>query len=101
MNDKNEQSSPKIGSEHLGAMARQGLAELRGAFYNESNVAQPSQLGLYGTKTPGEVMQDRRADERDVDVEEEYSSTLSDTLERAEAMKEPEPEIREPEPEKE
>lgn len=50
----------KIGEEHLEAWLRQGLRELRGALYPESNVAQPAEYGLYGTKTPGEVAEARR-----------------------------------------
>ncbi len=42
----------KIGSEHAGAMWRQGLRELRGAMYPESNVAQQAEYGIYGTSTP-------------------------------------------------
>lgn len=72
---------PKIGSGHAGAMWRQGLAELRGAFFNESNVAQPTQYGVWGTRTPGEVAEARRADARD--PEEEHGSILADRLQRA------------------
>lgn len=57
-----DKTEPKIGTGHAEAMFRQGLSELRGALYTDSNVAQPSQYGLYGTKTPGEVQQDREAD---------------------------------------
>jgi hypothetical protein len=66
---KHEESQPKIGEGHASAMFRQGLRELRGALYPESNVAQPAEYGLYGTKTPGEVAEARRADERDPDEE--------------------------------
>lgn len=72
---------PRIGAGHASAMLRQGLAELRGAVYPESNVAQAPQYGLYGTKTPGEVMQDRGAEGRDVD--EVPSSLISERLERS------------------
>ncbi len=70
---------PKIGAGHAEAMWRQGLAELRGAFFNESNVAQPAQYGLYGTRTPGEVAEARRAVDRDHD--EEPKSILQERLE--------------------
>lgn len=76
-----ETPQPKIGSGHAGAMWRQGLAELRGAFFNESNVAQPTQYGVWGTRTPGEVAEARRADARD--AEEEKGSILDDCLRRA------------------
>ncbi|MBK9118163.1 MAG: hypothetical protein IPM18_00965 [Phycisphaerales bacterium] len=52
-----DNDTPKIGAGHASAMFRQGLSELRGALYPESNVAQPTVYGIYGTKTPGEVMQ--------------------------------------------
>ena len=54
-----EKPDPKLGAGHASAMFRQGLAELRAALYPESNVAQPPQGGIYGTLTPGEVMQER------------------------------------------
>lgn len=60
-----KEPKPKIGAEHASAMWRQGLREMRAAFYPESNVSQPAEYGVYGTKTPGEVAQDRRADARD------------------------------------
>lgn len=63
---KNE-SSPKLGAGHAQAMFRQGLAELRAAIYPESNVAQPTVYGIAGTKTPGEVMQDKQGEMRDPD----------------------------------
>lgn len=61
------ENKPKIGAGHASAMFRQGLAELRGALYADSNVAQPAQYGIYGTKTPGEVMQDKQVEARDPD----------------------------------
>src|SRR5882724_9038226 len=81
----NEVESPKIGAGHASAMFRQGLKELRGALYPESNVAQHQEYGLYGTRTPGEVAEARRSDERD--LEEEPQSVLADRLERAEQSK--------------
>jgi hypothetical protein len=59
----NEDKQTKIGSGHAAAMARLGLKELRAAVFPDSNVAQPSEYGLYGTLTPGEVAESRRADE--------------------------------------
>lgn len=82
---------PKIGAGHASAMFRQGLAELRAALYPESNVAQPAQYGIYGTKTPGEVMQDKQSDVRDPD---EQPSILNERLKQAEKERE----SREPEP---
>lgn len=74
MSDDNK---PKIGAGHASAMFRQGLAELRGALYPESNVAQPPQYGIYGTKTPGEVMQEKQAEGRDPD---EQPSVLEERM---------------------
>jgi hypothetical protein len=48
----NDNSEPKICTGHASAMLRQGLSELRAALYTDSNVAQPVQYGLYGTRTP-------------------------------------------------
>lgn len=59
----------KIGSEHFAAWLRQGLRELRAVFYPDSNVAQQPEYGLYGTKTPGEVAEDRHSDGRDLEDE--------------------------------
>lgn len=57
-----ERTEPKIGAGHADAMFRQGLAELRAAFYPESNIAQPPQMGLYGTATQREVYDGKQAD---------------------------------------
>lgn len=78
---KNDET-PKIGAGHAEAMLRQGLSELRGAFFNESNVAQPSQYGLYGTKTPGEVADARKAGE-EYDRGEEPGPVISERLDQA------------------
>jgi hypothetical protein len=59
----------KIGEGHLSAMARLGLKEVRGAMYTGSNVAQPSEYGIFGTKTPGEVAEDRRDNGRNLEEE--------------------------------
>lgn len=53
-------SIPKVGVGHAGAMWRQGWKELRGAFFPESNVAQPTEIGMYGTATQSEVSAERR-----------------------------------------
>lgn len=67
----------KIGEGHWGAWWRQGLAELRGALYAESNVAQRTEYGMYGTKTQGEVAEDR-SDEKSL-----IEAKLDQTKERA------------------
>ena len=71
---KNEPSEPKIGEGHLGAMGRQGLRELRAAIYPASNIAQQPEYGLYGTRTPGEIADDRRIVDRDFDEEPDRES---------------------------
>lgn len=76
----------KVGEEHLSAWMRQGLRELRGALYTESNVAQPPEYGLAGTKTPGEVAEDRRGDARDLEDEQpREQSVLAERLRQAES----------------
>ncbi len=82
---------PKFGSGHLSAFLRQGLRELRAAFYPESNVAQQAEYGIYGTKTPGEVASDKKNDARDAaevrELNEEPSSVLGDRLKQIEATR--------------
>ncbi len=82
--ERNE-SETKIGAGHASAMLRQGWREIRAAVYAESNVAQPAEYGLYGTRTPGEVAESRRADS--MDLEEERGSILEDRLAKAEASR--------------
>ena len=77
MASKND-PNPKIGAGHAAAMARQGLRELRAAFYPGSNVAQSAEYGLYGTRTPGEVAESRRAEE----LNEEPRSQLDEHMQR-------------------
>lgn len=88
----NDKPEPKMGAGHASAMFRQGLSELRSALYTESNVAQPAQYGIYGTRTPGEVMQERGSGARDPD--ESPGSVISERLQHAkkdERGHEPEP----------
>ena len=97
-----KENTPKIGAGHVKAMFRQGLKETRGAFYPESNVAQPTEYGIYGTQTQGEIASDRRGDDRDYHEEGPYGrgsvleSRLQQSAERQQA-KEP---SREPERER-
>lgn len=51
---------PKVGVGHAGAMWRQGLKEVRAVFFPESNVAQPVEIGVFGTATQSEVTAERR-----------------------------------------
>ena len=78
-----ERQSPKIGAGHVAAMGRQGLRELRGALYPDSNVAQPPEYGLYGTMTPGEIAEDRKTTEPQIGPDEERS-VLGERLQQAE-----------------
>src|SRR5580658_6232962 len=82
----NENEPQKWGSEHAGAMFRQGLRELRAAFYPDSNVAQQPEYGVYGTKTPGEVAEARRGDGYDLEDElsKDGNSVLGDRLREVE-----------------
>lgn len=84
-------NTPKIGAGHASAMFRQGLAELRAAMYPDSNVAQPAQYGLYGTKTPGEVMQDKELDGRDPDERPSIIGERVKQAQKARDEREPEP----------
>lgn len=82
---------PKIGAGHWSAMGRQGLRELRGALYPDSNVAQQPEYGLYGTLTPGEIAADRNTVEHEQTPDQEsHSSLITDRLQRAEERN-PEP----------
>lgn len=80
----NEEQKPKIGAGHVAAMGRQGLRELRGAMYPDSNVAQQPEYGLYGTMTPGEIAADRKVDEPQIGPDEERS-VLTNKLQQAES----------------
>ena len=73
----------KIGEGHLSAVGRQGLREIRAAMYPDSNIAQQPEYGLYGTKTPGEVAEERRNDDRDPEQETKDRSIIDERLERA------------------
>jgi len=53
------QRKPKIGEGHLGAMARLGLKELRNAANPSPQSVADTEIGLYGTKTQGEIAQAR------------------------------------------
>jgi hypothetical protein len=80
-----ERNKPKIGEGHLSAMARLGLKELRAAaYFSESNVAQPPEYGLYGSRTPGEVAEARRIDDRDLEEEPQQGSIVAQCLRQAE-----------------
>ncbi|WP_169974034.1 hypothetical protein [Tautonia rosea] len=93
-----DDANPKLGAGHASAMWRQGLRELRAAVYPESNAAQPPEYGIYGTKTPGEVAQDRRTAARDPEDErgDGQASALEARERQAEARSASEPRDRGP-----
>lgn len=75
----------KIGAGHVKAMGRQGLRELRGALYPQSNIAQPTEYGVFGTQTPGEVAESRRDDGKEMEEEARTGSVLADRIEQIQA----------------
>jgi len=93
-----DQQQPKIGAGTVDAMLRQGLAEARNALYPDSNIAQPPQLGMFGTSTPREVYETRNGDS--LEHEEAPHSMIAGRLQEVERrLEHREPES--PEPEKE
>lgn len=76
----------KIGAGHAEAMLRLGGKEIRvlGSFEG-SNVAQPSEYGIFGTKTPGEVAEGRRPEEKDLDEEPTILGSRMQEAERLQA----------------
>ena len=93
MSDKVKLSIP-IGTGHASAMFRLGLKELRelGNLHG-SNIAQPTEMGLFGTKTPGEVAAARGVHGPTVENERDSESHLESRLRQAEDRA---PEDREP-----
>ncbi|MBL9118509.1 MAG: hypothetical protein JNL80_01185 [Phycisphaerae bacterium] len=75
---KKDDGKKKWGSGHMKAMAKQGLAELRGLMYTGSNVAQPTEYGIFGKETPSEV-----AASREGAASKDEPSVLDDALESA------------------
>lgn len=79
-----DENTRKAGAGHAAAMWRLGLREIREVGNPGGNVAQPSEYGLYGTMTPGEVAESRRGDERDLEDESpNRDSVLADRLRQA------------------
>lgn len=84
---------PKIGAGHASAMARQGLAELRAALYPGSNVAQPTEYGIWGRPTPQEVVSSKQATREESDsVIEARMEPAHDDREQSKDRAPPEPE---------
>jgi hypothetical protein len=77
-----EERQPKIGEGHASAMGRQGIRELRGAMYTESNVAQQPEYGLYGTRTQGEIADARSGTERSMDEEPASDASIQSRLDQ-------------------
>ena len=80
---KQDKADTKIGSGHLRGMAKQGLAELRAAMYPGSNVAQPTEYGVFGKETPGEVAMQRE----ELNSDQEPGSVLGKRMKAAEAKR--------------
>ena len=83
--NSNQPEPRKIGTGHASAMLRQGLRELRGALYNESNVAQQPEYGLYGTMTPGEIGESRRSYPAPELDDAQRASPLQQSMQQAES----------------
>jgi hypothetical protein len=66
-----ESSKPKIGAGHFSAMGRLGLRELRNSLNPSRESIADTEMGLYGTRTPGEVAEMRQPEPRSLDKEEE------------------------------
>lgn len=73
----------KIGDGHLAAMARQGLRELRAAFYPDSNIASQTEYGIYGTRTPGEVAEAREGNAKLDEEKRVDGSLLADRVQQS------------------
>lgn len=82
---------PIIGKGHAKAMFRQGLDELRAAMYTESNVAQPTEYGMYGTPLPSEIAAEHRGESHD--LSNHKPATLDERLNDV-GREPPEPESR-------
>ena len=66
-------NKPKIGAGHLSAMGRLGLRELRNAMNPSRESVADQELGLYGTRTPGEVNDIRHSESRTMNRDEQPS----------------------------
>lgn len=64
MKDEQKAATPKFGAGTGQAWLRQGLHEIRNALYPGSNVAAPTETGMYGTALPSEVAADKQRDLR-------------------------------------
>lgn len=64
-------NSPKIGAGHASAMFRLGLRELRNAANPSRDSVADTEMGLYGTRTPGEISEIRNSAGQTLDREQE------------------------------
>ena len=69
-------SKRKIGAGHVAAMVRLGLKELRNALNPSRESVADTEIGLYGTKTQGEIADDRGGPGHGGD-QENHSKALS------------------------
>lgn len=87
---ENNDSKAPFGAGSLKAFGRLGLQELRGALYPESNVAQPTEQGMYGSATPQEVAKDKQEEAIPQKEESSLDRHLREATERAEIEREKE-----------
>jgi hypothetical protein len=90
------QPETKIGAGHASAMFRQGLRELRASLYPESNIAQPSEYGIAGTLTPGEVAEARGSNNQNLEQEGPKNESVLESRMRQAERNGPEREEKEP-----
>ena len=67
--------SPKIGAGHASAMLRLGFRELRNAANPSRDSIADTEMGLYGTRTPGEVAEIRNPETKSQTYEQERTTT--------------------------
>jgi hypothetical protein len=76
-----EKEKNVIGKNILAAYGRQGLAELRAALpLADSPIAQPTDYGMLGVATPGEVAESRRDDVDHIDDHSAVGSRINQVM---------------------
>ncbi len=86
-----ENQKPKIGAGSFSAWMRTGWREIRAALYPESNIAQQPDGGIWGNKTPGEVMEEKQGEARDPDEKPSILKERMEQLAKCRDGREPEP----------
>jgi hypothetical protein len=72
----------RLGMEELKTYFRQGLAEIRGFFYQDSRIAQPPDPGMYGVISHGEAADLRRSIDRSVSEPDPARRSVLEEFER-------------------